>query len=227
VTPGQPKTFGGPVPVAAPTATQCAGPAGTFSDDGFPSSNQASVVAKTSPSGGGTLTAETGEVSCSTENPAGACTPNPQLTVDKVCVTALEVVGNYVVVRVDYTGNVYNNGNVNLKNVEVTEDHNAEGVDRTFTIGTLAAASSKCYTNNESTCPALTLPLFGAAAAAGAASYYPDRGTGITPGRVKFGDKVRATGINPFTGAKVESHPVGGGYSAECKVCPAGACPAP
>jgi hypothetical protein len=150
------------------------------------------------------------------------------LTVDKQCVTALQVSGSNVVVRVDYTGKVYNNGNVNLNNVQVTEDHNAAGVDKTFSVGLLAAQTSKCYTDSNLglVCPTLTLPAFNSATVTGADFYFPNGGTGITPGRVQFTDKVRATGINPFGGTTVESHPVNGGYSATCAVCPFGACPA-
>lgn len=128
-------------------SNDCTGPAATFSSSNFPTTSQASVTAKTSATGGSTVTAQTDPVSCSTENPSGACTPNPALTLDKQCVTALQVSGSNVVVRVDYTGKVYNNGNVNLTNVQVTEDHNAPGVDETFTVGTLAAQTSKCYTD--------------------------------------------------------------------------------
>src|SRR5207247_8192660 len=103
--------------------------------------------------GGTTLTATTSTVSCSVQNPAGACTPSPQLTLDKTCVTALQVLGTNVVVRVDYTGQVHNGGNVNINNVQVTEDDNADGtVDTTFSVGTLSpfgtAGGGECYTRS-------------------------------------------------------------------------------
>jgi hypothetical protein len=226
VSPTQPKGFGGAVAVATPTTTTCAGPAGTFTDDEYPTNNQASVTATTSPSGGSNLSAQTASVSCSTEATTGACTPNPQLTVDKQCVTALEVEGSYVVVRVDYTGKVYNNGNVNLTNVQVTETHDSTVTTApTFSVGTLNASSSKCYTNGQDNCPVLTLPSYNASPISGVASYFPNGGTGVSEGRVQFSDKVRATAVNPFGGGPVESHPAGGGYSASCRVCPFGACP--
>lgn len=228
VTAAQPKTYGDPNAIPVPTSTLCASSGagtGVFTDDIFPTTNQASVVAYTAASGGTQLTDQTDSITCDTDSPSGACVPNPQLTVDKLCVTALQVEGDRVVVRVDYTGKVYNNGNVNLGSVQVTEDHNAAGVDQTFNIGVLAALSDICYTNNQANCPSLTLPNFNAPTVTGAASYFPNTGTGVNPGRVKFTDKVRATGINPFGGATVESHPVGGGYSWTCAVCPLGACP--
>lgn len=224
LTAGQSKNF--------PSAS-CTGPAATFTDDVFPSSNQASATATTGPSGGTTLTAQTNVVSCSGEATPGACTPNPQLTVDKTCVTALQVLGTNVVVRVDYTGQVHNNGSVNLGNVQVTEDHGADGtVDVTFSMGTMAPSTDKCYTKaaNDATqpnCPALTLPNFNAATVTGAASYFPSSGTGVNPGRVQFSDTVRATGVNPFGGGTISSHPAGGGVTATCLVCPFGACPTP
>src|SRR5438552_2767274 len=105
----------------------CTGPANTFSATTFPTTNQASATATTDPSGGTTLSATTNPVTCSAQNPLGACTPSPQLTVDKICVTALQLLGTNLVVRVDYTGQVHNGGNVNINSVQVTEDDNADG----------------------------------------------------------------------------------------------------
>lgn len=211
-------------------SADCTGPPATFSSANFPTTNQASVTAKTSATGGSTVTDQTDPVSCATESALNSCTPDPRLTLDKQCVTALQVSGSNVVVRVDYTGKVYNNGTVNLTNVQVTEDHNAPGVDQTFSVGLLGAQTSKCYTNlqgaDPTVCPTLTLPSFGAPTVTGAASYFPSSGTGVNPGRVQFTDKVRATGVNPFGGATIESHPATGGFSATCAVCPFGACPA-
>jgi hypothetical protein len=209
----------------------CAGgPPNTFSAATFPTTNQASATATTDPSGGTTLTATTNPVSCRVENPAGACTPSPQLTVDKVCVTALQVLGTNVVVRVDYTGQVHNGGNVNINSVQVTEDDNANGtVDTTFSVGTLTplgtAGADKCYTNNAATCPALVpVPAFNQPPVLGAGSYFPSAGTPVDPGRVQFSDTVRATGIDAF-GIAVASHPEGSGVTAHCLICPFGACP--
>src|SRR5256712_6104328 len=142
-------------------SADCTGPnPGTFNATTFPATNQASATAMTDPSGGTTLTATTNLVSCSAQSPAGACTPSAALTLDKTCVTALQVLGTNIVVRVDYTGQVHNRGNVNINSVQVTEDDNADGsLDRTFSVGTLTssctAGAAKCYTNNAATCPAL------------------------------------------------------------------------
>lgn len=213
-------------------SADCSGPAATFSAATFPTTNQASVTANTGPdSSSATVSASTSPVSCNLEEPAGACTPNPRLTVDKVCVTALQVLGSNVVVRVDYTGQVHNGGNVNINNVQVTSDDNADGtINQTFSVGTLTpagtAGADKCYTNNQATCPAiLPIPAFNQPPVPGAASYFPNNGTGMNPGRVQFRDTVRATGIDAF-GRPVESHPVGSGVTANCLICPFGACPA-
>ena len=149
---------------------------------------------------------------------------------DKACVTALQVLGTNIVVRVDYTGQVHNGGNVNINSVQVTEDDNADGsLDRTFSVGTLTpsgtAGADKCYTNNAATCPALIpVPAFNQPPVAGTASYFPSTGTPVDPGRVQFSDTVRATGTDAF-GRLVASHPLGSGVTAHCLICPFGACP--
>src|SRR5438876_3016441 len=210
----------------------CTGPANTFSATTFPTTNQASATATTDPGGlGTTLSATTNPVSCSAQVPAGACTPSAALTVDKTCVTALQVLGTNIVVRVDYTGQVHNGGNVNINSVQVTEDDNADGsVDRTFLLGTLTPQGSACYTRSagdplQPNCPnLLPVPAFNQPPVAGAASYFPSAGTGMDPGRVQFSDTVRATGTDAF-GNVVASHPVGSGVTAHCLICPFGVCP--
>jgi len=216
-------------------SADCTGPAATFSATTYPSTNQASATATTDPSGGNTLSATTNPVSCSAQVPNGACTPSPQLTLDKTCVTALQVLGTNVVVRVDYTGQVHNGGNVNINNVQVTEDDNADGtVDTTFSVGSLTpsgtAGADKCYTRSQNdplqpNCPALVaVPAFNQPPVQGAGSYFPTTGTPVDPGRVQFSDTVRATGTDAF-GNAVASHPVGSGVTAHCLICPFGACP--
>ncbi len=216
-------------------SADCTGPANTFSAVTFPTTNQASATATTDPSGGTTLSATTNPVTCSAQVPAGACTPSAQLTVDKTCVTALQVLGTNIVVRVDYTGQVHNGGNVNINSVQVTEDDNADGtLDRTFSVGTLTrsgtAGADACYTRSagdplQPTCPnLLPVPAFNQPPVAGAASYFPSTGGGIDPGRVQFSDTVRATGTDAF-GNLVVSHPVGSGVTAHCLICPFGVCP--
>src|SRR5437667_695823 len=213
-------------------SADCTGPANTFSATTFPTTNQASATATTDPGGSGTtLSATTNPVSCSAQVPAGACTPSAALTVDKTCVTALQVLGTNIVVRVDYTGQVHNGGNVNINSVQVTEDDNADGsVDRTFLLGTLTPQGSACYTRSagdplQPNCPnLLPVPAFNQPPVAGAASYFPSAGTGMDPVRVQFSDTVRATGTDAF-GNVVASHPVGSGVTAHCLICPFGVCP--
>jgi len=217
-------------------SADCTGPAATFSVATYPTTNQASATATTDPSGGGTtLSATTNPVTCSAQVPAGACTPSPQLTLDKTCVTALQVLGTNIVVRVDYTGQVHNGGNVNINSVQVTEDDNADGsVDTTFSVGTLTpsgtAGADKCYTRSQNdplqpNCPALVaVPAFNQPPVPGAGSYFPSTGTPVDPGRVQFSDTVRATGTDAF-GNAVASHPAGSGVTAHCLICPFGACP--
>ncbi len=220
LTSGQSKTF--------PSA-DCTGPAATFFNANFPTTNQASVVANvTSDPSSQTITATTDPVNCSIESPTGACTPNPVLTVDKTCVTTLQVLGSNVVVRVDYTGAVHNKGTVNLNSVQVTEDDNADGtVNTTFSVGTLTPGEEKCYTNNAALpCPALSPPVAGSAPITGVGSYFPNTFTPISPGRAQFKDTVRATGTNPFGNVAIESHPAGSGETANCLICPFGFCPA-
>jgi hypothetical protein len=218
-------------------SADCTSPdSNTFSAATYPTTNQASATATTAPGGGGTtLSATTNPVTCSAQVPAGACTPSAQLTVDKTCVTALQVLGTNIVVRVDYTGQVHNTGNVNINTVAVTEDDNADGsVDRTFSVGTLTrsgtAGADACYTRStgdplQPTCPnLLPVPAFNQPPVAGSASYFPSAGAGMDPGRVQFSDTVRATGTDAF-GNLVASHPVGSGVTAHCLICPFGVCP--
>ena len=213
----------------------CTGPANTFTATTYPTTNQATASGSTASSGGTTVTATTNPVSCSAQVPPLACTPTAQLTLDKTCVTALQVLGTNVVVRVDYTGQVHNGGNVNINGVAVTEDDNADGtVDTTFSVGTLTplgtAGADKCYTRSagdplQPNCPALVaVPAFNQPPVQGAGSYFPIAGTPVDPGRVQFSDTVRATGTDAF-GRSVESHPVGSGVTAHCLICPFGACP--
>lgn len=210
------------------TSAQCTGPAPTFTAGAFPATNQATATANTSPTGGTTLTASTDVVTCNTESPAGACTPNPVLRIDKVCVTALQVLGSNIVARVDFTGKVHNEGNVDINNVQVSEDDNSDGtVDQTFSVGSLPKGASKCYTNGgQITCPSLLpVPAFNQPPVAGAGSYFPSTGTGVNPGRVSFSDTVRATGTDAVRNQGVASHPAGSGVTANCLICPFGACP--
>jgi hypothetical protein len=178
----------------------------------------ASVTAETSP-GGTTINGTTGSVS-SADASSTACTFSPTIDVTKQCVTAFQAVGSNVVVRVDYTGRVSNNGPVNLTNVHVDNDVN----NASFSIGTLAPSASKCYTNNSTAaCPSLSVTTgLTTAGPTGVASYFPSSANvfGLTLGRIEFSDTVTATGTPPV-GANVTAT-----ATAHCVICPNGSCPA-
>lgn len=203
---------------------QCNGGPATFSSTAFPATNVASVTANTStdPSSA-TVSASTGSVTCDTS--AAACSPSPGLEVHKVCVTTLQVLSSNVVVRVDYTGTVKNTGNVNLT-ASVAEDHNNDGVtDVTFGPFALTPNQSVCYTSGNATCPSLTPPPAGTGTTPGAASYFPNTFTPVTPnGRAEFQDKVTASGTDAFGQAVPGpgSPPVAD--TAHCLICPFGFC---
>ena len=214
----------------------------TFTDSNFPApDNQASAIGSSDSGGTSNDLTASASAKCDSESPVGACTPKAKLTVDKQCVTTLEAKGGYVVVRVDYTGQVHNTGDVNISSVSVTEDDNADSsVDQTFPVtGTLLrpknpldGTESRCYTNNLASCPALVPPVAGTLPLLGVGSYNPDTFTAIannagTPitnfGRAQFSDKVRATGTDIY-GNPVASHILGDGLSAQCLICPFGFC---
>ena len=205
----------------------------TFSNAAFPITNQATASGRTASGGGGELISKTTDaVSCAAQVPAGACTPNPVLTVDKTCVTTLQVQGTSVVVRVDYTGQVHNGGNVYLNNVQVTDTAAGTPATQTFPASggfTLTnsgtGGADKCYTNGLATCPTLTVPTVGQPPVTGAASYLPNSLVAINPGRAQFSDTVRATATDALLNQPVASHPVGQGYTAQCLICPNGVCP--
>jgi len=227
VQPGTPKNW----------PADCSGPTPTFTSANFPTTNSASATASSSPSGPADLSAAA-SANCETQNPQGVCIPNPALTVDKQCVTTLEAKAGYVVVRVDYTGRVHNNGNVSITGVSVTEDDNADtSVDKTWTIsGTLTkggtVGADRCYTNDLITCPALLPPVAGTSTIIGVGSYNPYTFTSIANnggmpitnfGRAQFSDKVGATGTDIY-GDFVQSHIPGDGFTANCLICPFGFC---
>src|SRR5262249_13088052 len=122
----------------------------TFSATTFPTTNQATATGHTTPGSTDVLSKTTDSISCSSQVPALACTPNPLLTVDKVCVTTLQPLNSNVVVRVDYTGQVHNNGNVFINNVSVVDTATGTPSTQTFTVGQLTNAGTvgadKCYT---------------------------------------------------------------------------------
>jgi hypothetical protein len=173
------------------------GPA-TFKLTVTPAINRASVKAASSPSGPQTITANAEPATCPT------CTVNAALVPSKTCESKLEVKSGYVVVRVDYAGTVTNNGDVALTNVTLTDDSGTPGVtsdDKTIILpGTLAPGEVKNFSS----------------------FYYPASGTEVTPGRLQFTDTVKVT-ATPVIGATGTVN--GGPISANCLICPPGACP--
>jgi len=236
---GTSKAFGGvPLSGDCPIST---GSSATFSSTDHPASNQATATADTSSDASTPgIGADTGAVQ-STDAAGGACTPAPQLTVTKRCVTNFQVVGNDVVVRIDYTGEV-TNGSVNddLHNVIVTDSASGANDPAPFGPFTLASGESKCYTNgqtvNPQAIPPTGCPTLSAAAAlttspvTGAASYFPNGAAnilGTAQGRIAFSDTVKATATDAFSKAVPKAGDPDVTATAQCLICPLGACPTP
>ena len=171
------------------------------------------------------ITADFGPVT-STDPPGTTCNLPSDIAVAKRCVTAFQSSGSEIVVRVDFTGEVTNNGSLNLSNVSVSDD--AGGGP--FGPFTLTPGQSKCYTNGQlvsvgppaTGCPSLTVTDgLTSGTPTGAASYFPSSANafGLTAGRISFTDTVTATGTasnGTTVGPKTAS--------ATCVICPLGAC---
>jgi len=217
-----------------PSCPQPSGTTNTFTTANHPASNVATVSVCTSALAGGTctstvLTATTGSVTSTDQivNGVNQCNPVPNIDVTKRCVTAFQAVGSNVVVRVDFTGEVTNNGQLNLNNVNVTDD--AGGGP--FSVGSLNPGQSRCYTNGQPVdptanpptgCPTLSVTTgLTNGTPTGAASYFPTSANvfGLTAGRIQFTDTVTATGT-ASNGASVGPKTA----SAMCVICPFGSC---
>jgi uncharacterized repeat protein (TIGR01451 family) len=143
-------------------------------------------------------------------------------------VTALEYNSGFVVVRVDYTGTVQNNGNVDLASVTVTDAATGNPASQSFSVGTLAVNQTKCYTNGGASCPTITpAPItVNPTTPIGAASYYPSAAThdvGIS-GRAEFEDTVTATGTDIYGNPVPKAGDVPITATGKCLVCPFGYC---
>jgi len=212
----------------APTGPDgvCTGPASfSFFNLSTSVSNTATATATSGPSLSSTpVPTATATVACAYPGPNDRCVAIPGIRVDKTCVTAIQVVGTSVVIRVDYTGKVKNAGNVNLTGVTVTDTASGTPGSQTFTIGTLTPNQEVCYTTNplNSSCPNLVPPAAGTPPVTGAASYFPSSLTATAAGRASFTDRVVAAGTNASTKVQVTSDP----FDATCLVCPFGFCPA-
>jgi hypothetical protein len=185
--------------------------------------NGAKVKADTSP-GGGVSIDDTATATCP------ACQVSPSLSVGKSCDTTAVVDGGAVKIRVDYRGDVTNTGTLNLTNVGLAEDDNADSsfackqlftkdAQQNFTVacGTPGSldANNRCGSTNCSLAPNQVAHYSG--------SYFPNVINPISPGRVDFADTVNASGTSAFGTVTPQS------ATAHCLLCPPGsaACPAP
>jgi len=121
------------------------------------------------------------------------CSPlalNPDLALSKSCSLALETVNGYLVVRVDFTGEVENTGDVPLA-VTVIDDMAGEVLAETLMN------------------PGDTIPLSG--------SYYPSAANGgvTDPSAAMFSDTFTAFGTNPMLPSTVVEM-----ITANCGLCP-------
>jgi len=114
---------------------------------------------------------------------------NPALSATKQCTSALETVNNTLTVRVDYSGQVCNDGDVPLT-VNVVDDKAGQLVD------SVVLAAGAC------------LPING--------SYTPSAANGneTCPGNAQFSDTFTVTGTSP-----VLSEPVNAIVTATCPLC--------
>jgi hypothetical protein len=222
---GASKVFGG-----VPLSGDCTVDSGnaTFSTGDHPASNVVNASADTS-SGGGTPAVTASFTATSSDASATSCKPNPNIEVHKRCVTAFQLSGSTIQVRVDYTGEVVNTGQLNLTNVHVVDDadnHNFGGFS-------LIPGQAICYTNGQTVNPAATPPTgcptlsvttgLTASGPVGSTSYLPGSAgnpLGLGAGRIQFTDTVSATGtasngssVGPATD------------TATCVICPLGSCP--
>ncbi len=218
---------------AFPSA-DCPGPGGstnTVTTSAHPDTNVANVTADTSSDASTPpVTNTTGSVT-STDATATSCSPRPGLMVTKSCVTAFQLTGSAIEVRVDYIGDVKNTGQLNLNTVKVTDDADS----KTYGPFNLSPNQSICYTNGQTEatgtgCPTLSVTTgVTTAGPAGSASYFPGSAGnpfGLTLGRISFTDTVNATGLEPdgvtvvpLTGTAPAT------ASATCLICPFGSCP--
>jgi hypothetical protein len=216
----------------SPRCTLTTGTSDTFTSTTLPATNIATVVANTtsdpnSPTVGGS----TGTVSCGTN--AAACTPAPGLEVHKRCVTTLVADGGVVKVRVDYTGEVKNTGNVNVSANVAESAPNGLPSSASFGPFSLTPTQQVCYTNGAATCPTITpAPTVNQPVPTGAVSYFPNGFTNILPaiggasaGRAEWEDSVTATGTDVYGHAipPVGSPPIMD--TGKCLICPFGYCP--
>jgi hypothetical protein len=207
---------------------QPSGTTATKTTTTHPDTNVADATADTSADGSTPpISGSTGAVT-SSDASGTSCTPNPSIDVTKRCVTGFQASGSQIAVRVDYTGEVINTGQLNLTSVNVKDDADTAS----YGPFTLNVGESRCYTNGQlvspgpppTGCPSLAVTTGTTTSGpTGSASYFPGSAGnpfGLTLGRLQFTDTVTATGtasngtsVGPTT------------KSASCVICPFGSCP--
>jgi len=189
---GAPQTFN----LGTLAGGQSANFSGTFTTTENPATNNASVVASSSPDGTGNVSATADQATCPT------LTLNPRFSVDKTCSVVLVVVNGVIQVAVDYRGKVCaasstsggTASDVFIDGVSVRDDNGtpdpATGDDTTIPIGTLAPGACATFSGR----------------------YFPGA-IPISP--VSFSDTVHASGTGrQGVGA------VSGVATANCPLCP-------
>ncbi len=160
--------------------------------------NATSAAAAASLGGTKTITALSGPwVGCS-------AALSPGLHLHKACETSFDNSSGQLVVQVDITGSVCNDGNVDVTNITVTDTD----------AGTVASVSKLEAPSGAQTevCQSFT------------AHYKPSECVNpLEGGRCKFEDTVSASGSGALGTGTVTATPVG----ATCYVCPLGACVVP
>ena len=169
---------------------------GTFTTTENPATNNASVIASSSPDGQGNVSATADQATCPT------LTLNPRFAVDKTCSVVLVVVNGAIQVAVDYRGKVCaasstsggTRSDVFIDNVTVRDDNGtpdpATGDDTTVSIGSLAPGACAEYSGR----------------------YFPGA---VPPSPVSFSDTVHATGTGRQGVGAVSSV-----ATANCPLCP-------
>jgi hypothetical protein len=194
-----------PIPVAASLDPGASAPwSATFVTTALMFTDEALAQAASSPGGAKTVT-DTTTAPCQ-----GVV--NSAISITKACVpgTTLVDIGDKVVVEVGVSGQVCNNGNTKLSNIQLANDPAA----------TVNLTSS---TLNPGACTTWS------------ASYQPadiSSGDGTIPGRFFFDDVIRVTAATPALGGPIP--PPGPGVcpgsadlacsGASCAICPPGSC---
>ena len=164
---------------------------GEFQSTQNPATNRASVTASTSPGGPVDVT----DVS----DPA-QCPPvpiNPLMHVEKSCRVQVVVDNNQVVVRVDISGQVCNDGDVILDNVTVRDDSGTPG----------NPADDQLVLSLASLAPHTCAPYSG--------SYFPSGVNGSDPSSAIFSDTVTAHATPRPGGSTLTDM-----HTATCPLCP-------